>query len=168
LNFFTASPPPVAITIDGTAYQIPRLNNATLKAWAAELIERQKNESLARLSSDDDRARFLFFHAEPIFDIASLMQYASTPAGAEYVVDAQLKIGGVPDDTRKALLANANPSQVRMLAQRLTLADEVLRAMGVDTEAEKKDPLPQPAGESAVSPATTPPTQPGSTPATAA
>lgn len=148
MDFVTTHAPPVAITIDGKAYQVPRFLIPALKEWAASITKTEMDAAAAEFTTPDERARFRRFWPAPIFDVVALYQRALTPDGSAYVVDTQLKAAGVPDEVRAAMLANADPFLVRSLSEKLLQVDQTLDKLGVDTEVEGKDPLPPPPGAS--------------------
>jgi hypothetical protein len=167
LDFLATTNAPITVTVYGTSYNVPRFLNRQLKVWAAQLRKEQEDNA-TRDMSKEDKARILsYFRARP-FDTAELLQMASSPEGAEYVVGASLKLAGVPGDVVEKVLDSADPLMIQALSRQLTEADATLAKLGVDAQAETNDPLPQPAGESGVSPETGSATTPSSAPPTAA
>lgn len=166
MDFFTTHSNPVSVNIDSTAYQVPRFLLPSLKAWAGELIKQQRDIALAQLATPNDRAQFLQYWPEPTFDIGDLYRRVSSPDGAEYVVNSQLKTAGVPDDVREKVIAYGDPAMIRALAVELTYAGPVMQKLGIDKDG--ADPLPPSAGASSDSQGTGPANTPASTPATAA
>jgi hypothetical protein len=168
LDFFTTHPSPFPINIDGVAYKIPRFLMPAMKAWAAELIERQRNAASAEFATPDEKARFAQYWPEPAFDIGDLYRRVTTPEGTAYVVNAQLKEAKVPDEVRERVVTYGDPSMLRQLALELTYAQQTEAKLGIDAEAEKADPKSTAPSESNDSAGIGPQTAPTSTPATAA
>lgn len=163
MDFLTTDAPPVPVTIDGTAYHVPRFLMPALKAWAEELVQKQADFATEGMKADD-KARFLYYWPKPVIDVGTLIQYTRTPEGAEYVVNAQLKLAGVSDDVRAKLLKFAPPDKIRDLSERLSQSQQAAAqldmppnepghglAAGGQPDA---DPLPEAPESSGESPAT--------------
>jgi hypothetical protein len=162
LDFFTTHQSPIAITIDGKAYMLPRFLNPALKQWSALLRKQQADLATEHLDADQ-KARFLTYFQPPAIDIAEMLQTARAAEGADYVVRSQMQAAQVPGELIDNILSNADPMLIRNLAMELTQAPQTLAKLGAE---EKPDPLPQPAGASGDSPATGQETAPVTSPST--
>ncbi len=160
-DFFTDAPPPVRVTINGTAYDLPRFLGADFSAWVAERQKATMDAALAEFGDDADaRARFRsYFRPVPI-DVAELADEAKTPAGSDYVIRRCLKAANVPDDIAGAFVANVHPETKRALAWHLASADAMAQAMkrASDDPGAAGNPTTGPAPTSSALPTTTPAT----------
>jgi hypothetical protein len=168
MDFFTTHDAPFVVTIDGTAYHVPRFLLGALKRWAAEARKEREDAALAEFGDDaETRARFRLVMPDPPVDIADLLARVRSPDGAERVVRAQFALAGVPAETIDKVVAQAEPMLLRRLADELSMAAPAEARLGVKEE-ESADPLPGGRGAPDDSPGTTPGTSPGSAPPTPA
>ncbi len=148
MDFVTTNDTPFPITIDGTAYQIPRFLGPALAAWAEEDRQKTMAEALGELKSEQDRARFRAFFRMPAVDVGRQLAEASSAEGSQYVCRKQMQAAKIPDEVIDKVFAHADPILVRNLAQELTMLPET---------AAKVDELAG-AGKSGETPLTSPPT----------
>lgn len=145
MDFFTAQDAPVRITIDGTAYDLPRFLLPAMKQWSAAIRKQIADEATAHLDADA-KARFLTFFQPPAIDLMQLAERAVS-ADADYPCRAQMKLAGVPEDVIENLMTKSDPLMIRKLADELTTAARAKAKLEQGKEGE--NPLSEQAGASA-------------------
>lgn len=147
MDFFTTHDSPVAVTIDGTGYRLPRFLLNSLKVWAAELAEEYRCKLRDALETDEQRERFDVYYQPPPIDIKALIERSISPEGTEYIVRHCMKAGAVPDDVIDKVIANASAVMLSNLADQLATAAKSSAKLKI--EGEDGSPLTEPPPASA-------------------
>lgn len=170
MDFTTAHAVPVRVKIDGLLYDLPRFLMPQLREWGAARQNAAADVALKQLTDPEHRARFyMLFQPAPI-DVMTLLEDGTGPEGVTFVLTSQMDAAKVPEEKRDAVLANADPAQLRTLAKELlsaTATKEYLKSQSNDA-GPGTDPTSGQPPESAGSPATTSETAPASPANTAA
>lgn len=163
MDFSTAHGTPIPVTIDGTAYQVPRFRLPHFQAWVAEQSKRAFDEAVDYFTDDEHKARFRLYYSPPQIDVAELANELRTPAGIERVLTTCLGAAGVPAETVQKLIDNEDAMALRALAGELSSVRRAvaqLEANSGDEGKQKTDPSNAPpvisGGVPSTGPASTP------------
>ena len=133
MDFSTTHSPPVVVNIDGSRYQVPRFRMRHFKAWAAARSKELLDRALAEYKDPEQRARFIQYWGEPLFDVAAIAEELTTPAGVAHVLETCLGEAGVPKETIDALIDNAPPIELRTLTGQLAAANKAVAQLQADS-----------------------------------
>jgi hypothetical protein len=160
-DFQTVHAAPVRVTIDGTAYDVPRFLLPQFKAWCAARQKASVDAAMNEIGDDaDQRARFMLYWQPAPIDVVAMLEEALSPEGVEYVVGTQLKAAGLEEAKALAVLASAGAPMLRALAKELLSATTAkANQLGSSEDPGRGgNPLPVLQGGSADSAETTPTT----------
>lgn len=159
MDYSTARALPHLLSINGTAYKIPRFLNAQFIEYAAEHRKKIEDSAVAQLRDPDSRARFLMYHQPPPLDTSWVAQHVTTPEGVEVVIRSRFAKAGVPKPEIEDFIENTDPMILRALADELRSGNGMiatqLAASGDAGPVETNPPIGQPPTSDG-SPTTTP------------
>lgn len=127
MDFTITVNPPITVNIGGKSYSLKRFLRPAFAKWAAEIRAARKQEVLEQFKSDTERAQHLQWWEPPVLDMGILISRARSPEDGDmgYVLDVAMKEAGVPDDERKQVLDEGDPTDLLNLATQLTMSKAV-------------------------------------------
>lgn len=136
MDFTITTNPPINVRIGDKSYPLKRFLRPAFAKWAAEIRAQRKQEVLDQFKTDAERAQHLQWWEPPVLDMGVLITRARSPEDGDmgYVLDAAMKEAGVPDDERKKVLDEGDPTDLLNLATQLTMSKAVAEKLKVPSQ----------------------------------
>lgn len=157
LEFKLANPGPVVVKLAGVEYHIPRLLLPGMAEWMEETTEKIREKATQHMGQDD-KARFLMYHPDPMFDVTEVAMDCRTPAGVLKVLRRQLPKATptVPNELIERLITEEDPERLALLSSVICSAVQARANVEAKTggAGDRNDPLTGSQRESGAAPST--------------